>query len=115
MCCVCALPPPPAAPGLLDDAYALSIVRQLNITVFLDLTTALGARGAAEYSPWSVALGWLQRMQVGAWGGGGGVWSRGEGGAARVGLWVLCMHLGVTNFGGGAVGLHHAPALTPVV
>jgi hypothetical protein len=33
-----------AAAGLLDDAYSLSLVRQLNVTVFLNLTKALGRR-----------------------------------------------------------------------
>eukprot|EP00878_Enallax_costatus_P039923 GHUV01045862.1.p1 GENE.GHUV01045862.1~~GHUV01045862.1.p1 ORF type:complete len:417 (+),score=127.07 GHUV01045862.1:751-2001(+) len=48
--------------GLLDDAYSLSLVRQLNITVFLSLTKALGERFAPERAPWGIALGWLQRM-----------------------------------------------------
>eukprot|EP00879_Flechtneria_rotunda_P033023 GHRR01036539.1.p1 GENE.GHRR01036539.1~~GHRR01036539.1.p1 ORF type:complete len:804 (+),score=310.33 GHRR01036539.1:678-3089(+) len=48
--------------GLLDDAYSLSLARQLNITVFFQLTFGLGSRLAAEHAPWSIGLGWLQRM-----------------------------------------------------
>ncbi|WIA35582.1 hypothetical protein OEZ86_004003 [Tetradesmus obliquus] len=48
--------------GLLDDAYSLSLVRQLNVTTFLCLTTALGRRLQPELPPWGIALGWLQRM-----------------------------------------------------
>jgi hypothetical protein len=48
--------------GLLDDAYSLSHVRQLNVTIFLELIKALGTRSRPELPPWSVALGWLQRM-----------------------------------------------------
>lgn len=51
-----------AGSGLLDDAYHLSYVRQLNITIFLDLVKALGTRARPELPPWSIALGWLQRM-----------------------------------------------------
>lgn len=51
-----------ACAGLLDDAYSLSHVRQLNISMFLELVNALGARGRPELPPWSTALGWLQRM-----------------------------------------------------
>lgn len=48
--------------GLLDDAYSLSHVRQLNISIFLTLVNALGVRARPELPPWSTALGWLQRM-----------------------------------------------------
>ncbi|KAF8056455.1 aminopeptidase M1-D [Scenedesmus sp. PABB004] len=78
---VAAVPPSDFA-GLLDDAYALSRVRQLSVTVFLELSAALGARLAPEHTPWSVGLGWLQRMgdllataadaSAGSGGGGGG-------------------------------------------
>jgi hypothetical protein len=46
--------------GLLDDAYSLSLVRQLNVTTFLGLAKALGARTLPELPPWSIGLGWLQ-------------------------------------------------------
>jgi len=48
--------------GLLDDAYSLSHVRQLNISIFLQLVKSLGARARPELPPWKTALGWLQRM-----------------------------------------------------
>lgn len=44
--------------------HSVSQVRQMGISVFLRLTQSLGVRRAAEYAPWSIALGWLQRMQV---------------------------------------------------
>jgi hypothetical protein len=37
-------------------------VRQLNVSVFLDLTKALGLRSRPELAPWSAGLGWLQAM-----------------------------------------------------
>jgi hypothetical protein len=48
--------------GLLDDAYSLSHVRQLNISIFLDLVKVLGTRARPELPPWRTALGWLQRI-----------------------------------------------------
>lgn len=48
--------------GLLDDAYSLSHVRMLNISIFLNLVQALGSRARPELPPWDTALGWLQRM-----------------------------------------------------
>jgi hypothetical protein len=35
------------------------------MTTFLRLTQSLGRRGVLEYAPWSIALDWLQRMEVG--------------------------------------------------
>jgi hypothetical protein len=49
-----------ACAGLLDDAYSLSLVRQLNITTFLSLAKALGGRFQPELPPWGIGLGWLQ-------------------------------------------------------
>jgi hypothetical protein len=46
--------------GLLDDAYSLSLVRQMNVTTFLGLAKALGARFKPELPPWGIGLGWLQ-------------------------------------------------------
>lgn len=48
--------------GSLDDAFALGLVRHLDMHVFLRLTKSLGRRRAAEYAPWSVALDRLRRM-----------------------------------------------------
>jgi hypothetical protein len=60
--CPCCLLLTAAAAGLLDDAYSLSHVRQLNISIFLNLIQALGSRARPELPPWDTALGWLQRM-----------------------------------------------------
>jgi hypothetical protein len=49
-----------ASAGLLDDAYSLSLVWQLNVTAFLALAKALGGRTLPELPPWSIGLGWLQ-------------------------------------------------------
>lgn len=57
-------PQNPNPAGSLDDAFALSLSRQLGPSVFLRLTQSLGARRVPEYAPWRVALTKLQRMRV---------------------------------------------------
>ncbi|GBG00434.1 hypothetical protein Rsub_13090, partial [Raphidocelis subcapitata] len=50
--------------GALDDAFAMSLVRQLHPSIFLRLTRSLGQRAALEFAPWSAALHVLRRLQV---------------------------------------------------